>query len=40
MRTIQDEPQIDDDASDLETEDNDDETEQIRRLHVHLETLD
>ena len=38
MRTIQDEPQIDNDASDLETEDND-ETEQIQRLHVHLETF-
>jgi hypothetical protein len=39
MRTIQDESQINDDASDLETEDND-ETEQIRCLHVHLETFD
>jgi hypothetical protein len=38
MRTIQDEPQISDDASDLETED-DDETEQIRCLHTHLETF-
>jgi hypothetical protein len=39
MRTIQDESQIDDNASDLETED-DDEMEQIRRLHAHLETFD
>jgi len=39
MRTILDETQINDDASDLETEDND-ETEQIRRLHTHLETFD
>jgi hypothetical protein len=39
IRTILDETQINDDASDLETEDND-ETEQIRRLHTHLETFD
>jgi len=39
MRTIQDESQINDDASDLETEDND-ETEQIRHLHAHLKTFD
>ena len=39
MRTIPDETQINDDALDLETED-DNETEQIRRLHVHLETFD
>jgi len=39
MRTIQDESQIGDDTSDLKTENND-KTEQIRRLHVHLETFD
>ena len=39
MRTILDESQIKDDASDTETE-SDDETEQIRRLHAHLETFD
>jgi hypothetical protein len=39
MRTIPDELQINNDASDTETED-DDETEQIRRLHVYLETFD
>jgi hypothetical protein len=38
MRTIPDESQINDDASDTETE-GDDETEQIRRLHAHLETF-
>jgi hypothetical protein len=38
MRTIQDESQIDDNASDTETE-GDDETEQIRCLHAHLETF-
>jgi hypothetical protein len=38
MRNIPDESQINDDASDLETED-DDETEQIRCLHAHLETF-
>jgi hypothetical protein len=38
MRTIQDKLQTNDDASDLETED-DDETEQIRHLHTHLETF-
>ena len=39
MRTIPDESKINDDASDTETE-GDDETEQIRRLHAHLETFD
>jgi hypothetical protein len=39
IRTIPDESQTNDDASDAETED-DDETEQIRRLHTHLETFD
>jgi hypothetical protein len=39
IRTIPDESQINDDASDTETEDND-ETEQIQRLHAHLETFD
>ena len=39
MRTIQNESQINNNTSDLETEDID-ETEQIQRLHVHLETFD
>jgi hypothetical protein len=39
MRTFLGETQINDDASDLETEDND-ETKQIRHLHAHLETFD
>ena len=39
MRTVQDESQTNDNASDLKTKD-DDETEQIRHLHVHLETFD
>ena len=39
MRTILDESQINDNASDLETEDND-ETKQIQCLHAHLETFD
>jgi len=39
MRTILDESQINDDASDIETE-GDDKTEQIQHLHAHLETFD
>ena len=39
MRIIQDEPQINNDVSDLKTEE-DDETKQIRHLHTHLETFD
>ena len=39
MRTILDELQINDNALDLEAEDNN-ETEQIRHLHAHLETFD